>query len=80
MSGKIDALLFVIGIPLGSLIFTVSYDSMANFHTKGAMGRKILSELLGLPSGVMVFLVALFAIGALFAVTKIEAIVNEKWS
>ncbi|MDJ0762028.1 MAG: YeeE/YedE thiosulfate transporter family protein [Myxococcota bacterium] len=77
MSGKVDAMLFVLGIPLGSLVFTVSYDSIANFHTNDAMGRIILSEFFGLPSGVTVFAVVLFAIGALFAVSKIEAWVNK---
>ncbi len=77
MSGKIDAMLFVVGIPLGSLVFTLSYDNLAGFHGEGAMGRVILSDFFGVPSGVMVFAVVLFAIGALFAVSKIEALVNK---
>ncbi|MCP4605231.1 MAG: YeeE/YedE family protein [Proteobacteria bacterium] len=80
VSGKTDAILFVAGIPLGSLVFTLSYDSLAGFHGKGAMGRVILSEFFGLPSGVMVFAVVLFAIGALFLVSKIEAMVNRERS
>ncbi|MCP4679621.1 MAG: YeeE/YedE family protein [Deltaproteobacteria bacterium] len=77
MSGKIDAMLFIVGIPLGSLVFTLAYDSLASFHGKGAMGRVILSEFFGVSSGVVVFAVVLFAIGALFTVSKIEERVNR---
>jgi len=77
VSGKVDAILFVLGIPLGSFIFTVSYDSLAGFHKSGMMGRVLLSDVMGVPSGVVVFAVTLFAVGALFAVSKIEAVVNR---
>lgn len=78
VSGKIDGMLFVAGIGAGSLIFTLGYDSLSGFHQSTAMGRVLMSEFFGLPSGVMVFAVALFAIGAFFAVGKIEAWVNGK--
>ena len=77
VSGKKDALLFVLGVPLGSLVFTLFYDVIGDLHHTGAMGRIILSEFFGIPSGYVVFGVVLFAIGVLFAVTKIEALVNR---
>lgn len=80
MSGKKDAMLFVLGIPLGSMVFTLSYESLAGLHKTGAMGRVILSEFFDVPSGIVVFAVTLFAVGALFAVSKIEALVNGKRS
>lgn len=76
-SGKIDALLFVAGILLGSLGFTVSYDAFAGFHDKTAWGRVLLHEFFHVPSGVMVVAVALFAVGAFWATSKIEAAVRR---
>ena len=75
-SGKIEAIVFVLGIFLGSLVFIVSYDSIRAFHYSTKMGRVLLHDYFGLPSGVMVFLVILFAVGALYGVKKIEEKVN----
>ncbi len=78
MSGKIDGFIFIIGIFLGGLLFTISYDAFADFHNSTAMGRVLLHEYFGVPSAVMVLAVTLFAVGALFAVTRIERIVNAR--
>ncbi len=77
-SGKIDALIFVGGIFLGSAAFTLSYPTLANFHGSTSMGTLLIHEWMGVPSGVVVLGVALFAVGALYAVTRIEAIVRKK--
>jgi uncharacterized iron-regulated membrane protein len=42
------------------------------------MGRVLLHEYLGLPSGVMVVIISLFAVGALFAATRIEALLAAR--
>jgi hypothetical protein len=75
MSGKIDALFFVAGLFLGGLAFTIGYDGFQHFHESGLLGRVLLHEYFGIPSGVMVMLVVLFAIGSLYAVTRIETLV-----
>lgn len=80
MSGKVDAMFFVGGIFLGSSMVTLAYDSIAGFHGSSAMGRILLHEWMGIPSGVVVVIVALFAVGALYAVGRIEAVVNKKLS
>ncbi|MFW5741250.1 MAG: DUF6691 family protein [Myxococcota bacterium] len=79
-SGKVDALFFVVGIFVGSSVFTLSYPTLQAFHESSAMGRVLLHEWMGIPSGVMVLLVALFATGALWGVTRIETIVRRKLS
>jgi len=76
VSGKIDGLLFVAGILTGSFLFTLNGYSLQSFADSHHMGRVLMGEFFGLPSGVMVFLVALMAIGAFFAVGKVEALVN----
>jgi uncharacterized protein len=75
MSGKIDALFFVGGLFFGGLVFTIGYDGLQTFHQSGLLGRVLLHEYFGIPSGVMVPLVVVFAIGSLYAVTRIEALV-----
>jgi uncharacterized protein len=77
MSGKLDGLLFMVGLLGGSAVFTLGYDVLRPFHMKTAMGRVLLHEYLHLPSGVVVFGVVLFAIGCFFAVGRIEALVNR---
>jgi hypothetical protein len=77
VSGKLDALLFVAGIFAGSIAFIVSYDAFANFHQKTAWGPILLHEFFHVPSGVMVLLVALFAVGAFWATGRIEARVRR---
>lgn len=76
-SGKIDAVLFVAGLFFGSFAFILSFDAFASFEQMTAWGRVLLHEYFHLPSGVMVVLVALFAVGAFWATSKIEAAVRR---
>ncbi len=76
VSGKIDGLLFVVGILAGSFLFTLNGHSLQSFADSRHMGRVLMGEFFGIPSGVMVFLVALMAIGAFFAAGRVEALVN----
>jgi hypothetical protein len=76
-SGKLDAAFFVGGLFLGSLAFILSYDAFAAFHQTTAMGRVLLHEYFGIPSGPMVLGVVLFAVGAFAAVGRIEGLVNR---
>lgn len=76
-SGKVDALLFIVGLFFGSMAFTLDYQALMPFHKSTALGRVLLNEYFGLPSGVVVFGVVLFAIGAFWAVGWIEKLVNK---
>jgi len=78
MSGKLDALLFIGGIFLGCMVFTLSYDAVAAFHGGSAMGRVLLSDALGLPAAVVVFGVTLMAAGAFVFVKRVERWVNGR--
>ena len=77
-SGKVDGMVFVVGLILGSTVFTVGYDALSSFHQRGAWGRVLLSDFFHLPSGVVGFAVALFALGAFWAVGRIERLVNAR--
>jgi len=76
-SGKTDAALFIGGLLAGSMVFTLGYDSLSALQNGTAMGRVLLHEYFRLPSAVLVLGVVLFAVGAFFAVGKIEAAVRR---
>jgi uncharacterized protein len=78
VSGKIDALLFVGGIALGSGVYTLTGTSMAPLADSGAKGRVLLHEWLHLPSGVVVFAIAVAAVGAFALAGKIESRVRAR--
>lgn len=78
VSGKVDALLFMGGIFLGSMAFTISYDAVAKFHGSTAFGRVLLSEYFGVPSGVMIFALTLLAVGTFWGANRIEGRVNRR--
>lgn len=76
VSGKIDALLFMGGLVAGSALFALGFDSLRPVQDSGARGRVLLHAYLHVPSGVMVFAVALFAVGCFWAVGRIERAVK----
>lgn len=80
VSGKRDALLFLLGLPLGAALFTLAYGDLAPFANSTGQGRRLLSDFLGVNSGVVVFGVALFAVGAFWGAGRIEALVNRRRS
>jgi hypothetical protein len=76
VSGKIDALLFVGGIVVGSGVYTLASDTMAPLATAGARGRVLLHEWMGVSSGVTVLGVAVFAVLFFWGARKVETAVN----
>ncbi|BDG06035.1 YeeE/YedE thiosulfate transporter family protein [Anaeromyxobacter oryzae] len=78
VSGKIDALLFMGGILVGTAAYTLGADAFAPLASSGAKGRVLLHEWAHVSSGVMVFAVALFAVGAFWAVGRIERMVRAR--
>jgi len=79
VSGKIDAVLFMFGIAVGSGVFTLAWDDLAPLANSSARGRLLLQDLFGVPSGIMVFAVTLFAVGAFVLVARIEAAVRKAY-
>jgi uncharacterized membrane protein YedE/YeeE len=77
-SGKLDGLLFLMGIFLGTTGVAVAYDSLKNFHNTTKIGTVLLHELFGVSSGVMVLLVAIAAVGTFYGAGLIERRVNAR--
>ncbi len=69
-TGKFDAMVFMGGFLVGSVVFFFLYPALEGFYLSTAMGRVLLPEALHLPAGVVVFGVVLMALGA-FALTHV---------
>jgi uncharacterized membrane protein YedE/YeeE len=70
VSGKADALVFLVGGALGSLVYAFAYPSLADFAAAGACGVLTLPQAFGLSNGVTTLLVVAVAIGAFTAIER----------
>ena len=59
--GKIDAMIFIVGIFLGIFIFGESFPLLQNLFVAGDMGSPKLNQVLGISGGVLALLVILAA-------------------
>lgn len=66
-TGKIDALVYVIGMLFGIFVFGEMFPSIENFFNSTAMGSVTLPQFFNIPYGIVVFLVVVMAIGAFAA-------------
>jgi Sulphur transport len=73
-SGHFDALVTLVGMLGGSLIFGFGYDPLERFYKSGAMGVTTLYGALGLPPAVVAAGVVAMAIGAFLGAEKVEVI------
>ncbi len=64
-SGRIDALVTILGMIAGSLLFAVVYPVLENFYMSSGMGTATLQGLLGVGHWVVIAFVVLMA-GAMF--------------
>jgi len=72
VSGKLDGLIFVVGMILGSVLFAEFFPIIERFYSSGSMGAVRLSDVLKINSGVIALLVSLMAVGAYWLVEKVE--------
>jgi len=71
-TGKMDALINLLGIILGIVVFGEFFPWVEGFYYATPMGQVTLPQLLQLPYGLVVFLVALMAIGGFAGATWME--------
>ena len=55
--GRIDGAAFVLGLLLGSALFSELFELIKPIYKSGAMGRIFLYDFFGLPLGITIFLV-----------------------
>lgn len=72
-SGKADALIFLLGAGLGSLVYAAAWPSLAAFSTSGACGVCTLPERFGLSPGVTAAAVTGVALTAFVVVEALGA-------
>ncbi len=79
-SGRLDALLVLAGVPLGSWIYAELYPWLSGFANAAHMGTASLPASLGIPVWVVAAGVFLFAGGAFLAVGRIETWVRRRFA
>lgn len=73
-SGKLDGLLTIFGVMLGSILFGLGYPLYESFYHSGDLGVLRFSGLLGIPQPFLALGVTLMAIGAFVGGEKLENI------
>jgi uncharacterized membrane protein YedE/YeeE len=71
-TGKIDAVVFILGIMAGIVVFAELFPLIESFYNATPMGQITLPQLLNVPYGVVVFLVILMAVGGFAGATWVE--------
>ncbi len=71
-TGRVDGLLYALGIFAGTLAYAEVYPSIKGFVNADAMGQVTLPQVLDLPWGALVFAVVLMAVVGFWAATRIE--------
>ena len=71
-SGRVDALALIGGMLAGTLLFGEVYPLVAKLYEATPMGRYMLPQLLHLPEGAVVVLIAATALACFIGLTRIE--------
>jgi len=74
--GKIDAMVFVLGLMIGVFFFGSFYDEFAPLYTSGDLGSVFIFDTLNMDREWFVFLLVLVALAAFIVTRKIEDKVN----
>jgi hypothetical protein len=72
VSGKVDALVFIGGMILGSFVFAELFPLLRGFYKAGSMGSVRLSDVFHTQSGLVALFVCIMAVGAYWLVEKVE--------
>jgi len=72
VSGKIDGLIFILGMIFGSLFFAELFPLLEGFYSSGDMGAVRLTDILKINSGIIALLVCCMAVGAFWFTEKVE--------
>jgi hypothetical protein len=77
-TGRIDALLYALGIFAGTLIYAEVYPAIKDLVNADPMGQVTLPEVLGLPWGLVAFAVVVIAVVGFWGATKIERWIGSR--
>lgn len=77
-TGRIDGLVFIIGVIAGTFIFGEIFPFITDFFYSTSMGKVTLPGLFGVSYGMIVFAVVVMAIGAFIAAEWGEKVMAKK--
>lgn len=72
VSGKLDGLIFILGMIFGSFIFAEIFPLLEHFYSAGDMGALRISDVLRINSGIVALLICITAVAAYWFVEKME--------
>jgi len=76
--GKVDAMIFIVGVTVGAIIFDAGYPLWGDFYTSGSLGPATLYDALGVSKEVLLLGFILFAIFAFWETALIQKKVSNK--
>jgi hypothetical protein len=71
-TGRMDAAVFLLGLMAGIFVFGEAFPWMENFYNATPMGQITLPELLNMSYGLVVFIIALVAVGGFAGASWVE--------
>jgi len=77
-SGKLDGLVTVLGVVLGTLVYAETEPAMGGFQNSGKLGGFFLYQWLHVPRPLLAVIIAVLAVVAFAAATRIERLVRER--
>ncbi len=75
--GKIDAMIFMVGMAIGVLIFSEAFPLLEKLYNSGNLGGKLVSDSLGMSKSLFAFLLTVVAVGMFFGATWVEKKVRK---
>ncbi len=72
VSGKLDGMIFILGMVFGSFIFAELFPLVQGFYDSGHMGAIRLTDALKVNSGVVALMVSVLAVGAFWFSEQVE--------
>jgi uncharacterized protein len=77
-TGRVDGMLYALGIFAGTFAYAEVYPSIKAFVNSNEMGQVTLPEVLGLPWGVIVFVVVVIAVAGFWGAGKVERWIGSR--
>jgi len=77
-TGRIDGFVYLAGLVAGIFVFGEAFPLLKGFYNATPMGRVTLPELFHIPYGLIVFAVALMAVGGFAGATWVEKMMAAK--
>jgi len=79
VTGKIDAMVFVLGAIIGIFGYSMTYESLwEDLRNSGKMGKVNIAEWMGISDGLFILLMTIVAAIIFFAATRIQEKVTSK--